>query len=330
MIISRTTLPSLTLLLAFAWGCSDGRSAGNSTQTENTAARSISVDSILPEWNHVTKGSTIATLRLNAANFDFSQSDSAGLDLDVVKSDGTHVPFEIVFWDKLASLGRLHVRLDSSLLSQGSRFELSWSNPLMRRADSAAVWGGITDSQRLEVNSVLVDQFENGSMTSLLPDSASWFTGTSDSGKINAFGLGSAPPNRTGTTLHLSYTARLLTGQYVYASLKLANSPRVFRSLDSLEFWARGSGNFSPALEHMLTSKSSHKAWKQLVIDTISGWQRIRIRPQDFDTAFPNSGSVGWTAIRDTIDHLTFLIGGSGDLWIDDIRLYGIDRGDLR
>lgn len=324
------TLPTLTLFLAFAWGCSDGRTAGNSTQTENTAARSISVDSILPDRNHGTKASTIATLRLNAANFDFSQSDSTGGDLDVVKSNGTHVPFEIVFWDKAASLGRLHIRLDSTLLSGGSRFELRWNQPVARRADSAATWSGITDSQRLEVNSVLVDRFENGSLTSLLPDSASWFTGVSDSGRINAFGLASAPASRSGTVLHLSYTARLLTGQYVYTSLKLANSPRVFRSLDSLEFWVRGTGNFSPALEHMLTSKSSHKAWKQLVIDTATGWQRVRIRPVDFDSASNVNGSVGWMGTRDTIDHLTFLIGGSGDLWIDDIRLYGIDRGDLR
>lgn len=328
MINFRASVPTSILFLAFAWGCSDGRTAGNSTQTENTAARSISVDSILPEWNRSAKASTIATLRLNAANFDFSQTDSAGRDLDVVKADGTHVPFEIIFWDKSASLGRLHVRLDSSLLTGGARFEFRWNQPLARRSDSAKVWGGITDSQRLELNSVLVDQFENGSLTCLLPDSSSWFTGKSDSGSISSFGLVSAPPNRTGTVLHMAYSARLLTGQYVYASIRLANSPRVFRSLDSLEFWARGSGSFSPALEHMITSKFSHKAWRSRDMDT--GWQRYRIRPQDFDSATATSGNVGWTAIRDTIDHLTFLIGGSGDLWIDDIRLYGIDRNDLR
>jgi hypothetical protein len=34
--------------------------------------------------------------------------------------------------------------------------------------------------------------------------------------------------------------------------------------------------------------------------------------------------------VRDSITSLTFLIGGGSDLWIDDIRIYGIGRDDLR
>jgi len=311
------------------WNCSDSQLAGNSTETENNAtARSIRVDSVLPDWNQPQHVATIATLRLDSSNFDFSRTDSGGTDLAVQTPDSAAIPFQIVFWDRIAKLGRLHVRIDTGLQHPHSRFLLRWGQTSALRSDSSAVWSAIPDSQRLAINSVLVDSFAGGSLQNFLPDSEVWTTGKSAKGTISAFGLVTAPAGRTGMVLHMSYTADSVSGQWVLMTTKLALTPRCFRSMDSLVFWARGSGNFSPALEHV-TPDTSTKAWKTVVMDT--GWKRYSIRPQDFLPPSTNTPSaVGWTAVRDSITNLTFLIGGGTDLWVDDIRIYGIGRDDLQ
>jgi len=318
-------VPSLLLL----WSCSDNHLAGNSTETENNATtRVIRVDSVLDPSNQPQHVPTVATLRLDSSNFDFSRSDSAGLDLAVTHLDTSAIPFQIVFWDRVAKLGRLKVRIDTNMLRPGSRILLRWGRTLVVRSDSTAVWSAIPDSQIQEINSVLVDDFEHGVLQNLLPDSAVWRTGKSTSATISSFGLVSAPAGRSGQVLHMSYTADTVSGQYVLTGTQLAPTPRCFRSMDSLVFWVKGTGMFSPALEH-ITDSTNVKAWRSRALD--SGWQRVRLRPQDFDSASKTLlSNVGWLGVRDSITSLTFLIGGGSDLWIDDIRIYGIGRDDLR
>ncbi len=109
---------------------------------------------------------------------------------------------------------------------------------------------------------------------------------------------------------------------------RLGSAPRSLRTLDSLVFWTRGSGLLSVAFDH-LRNDTGYKAWTHmLLVDT--GWTRVRVSPQDFAAADGVGHNIGWTAVRDSVTNLTFLVNGSGSLWIDDVRLYGINRDDLR
>lgn len=40
-------------------------------------------------------------------------------------------------------------------------------------------------------------------------------------------------------------------------------------------------------------------------------------------------GNVGWHSIRDSVNHLTLLFEGGAEMWIDDIRIQGINRTDV-
>lgn len=310
-----------------AASCSEDRHTGNSSETENTLARIVSVDSLLPDWNHPKKVPTVATLRLDATNFDFSKADSTGSDVDVATQDSVPVPFATVFWDKRAKRARMHVRLDTTLLAGRSRFLVRWGRPRMARSNPAAVWLGIPDSQKLAINSVLVDDFEHGSMRNLLPIPQTWYTATSDSGRITSFTLGAAGARRTGNALGISYSANGTTGQYALIGTEMGPGTYSLRSLDSLVFFARGSGSFYPSFDHFVNNRG-YKARTKVAID--STWRRIRVRPVDFDTTVDASGNIGWPKIRDSVTNLTFMISGNGELWIDEIRIYGIDRDDLR
>lgn len=316
------------LLALLAAACSVDRSAGNSYETENTAtARSMPIDSILPLGAPIPLGNTVSTLRFDAKNFDFSNSDSAGLNLSVERHDSTPVPFQIVFWDKAASVGRIKVRIDSMLRRSHESISLRWNRPPAVRSDSQAVWAGFSDQQVLALNSALVDDFEDGLLLNKLPNRGAWFDTASASAKFANFGILDRPIGRAGKVLHFSYTADSISGQYVLIKTPIASSSRCMRSVDSIVLWARGSGKLKVALEKTFNGVS-RKALSIVHVDT--AWNRIAVRPSDFVVGDNKAGNVGWTAVRDSITHLTLFMEGNGELWLDDVRIHGISVDDLR
>jgi hypothetical protein len=288
--------------------------------------RVIRVDSVLPLRNPASQGPTVATLRLDASNFDFSLADSTGGNLAVQRLDGSSIPFEIVFWDKRSSLGRIHVRIDSALRAEHSSFLLRWDLPRSARSDSAAVWQGFTSAQVLLLNSVLVDDFEDGALRNQLPDSAAWTDTATASASFSNFGILADPAGQRGKVLHFAYSADSVSGQYVLVKTSLAATPRCMRSMDSLVMWVRCSGVFTVAMENSF-GKSTSKAWVNWRFDSTQ-WNRVRVRPEDFLPA--DKMNVGWLGVRDSITSLTLFMTGTGDFWLDSIRIYGINPDDLR
>ena len=317
-----------TMALSLLASCSDERVGGNTTQTENTvAARAYRVDSLLPVWNRPSQSATVATLRLNQANFSFEESDSTGRDLAVETDAGKALPFEIVYWDKLARLGRLRILLDSSLLQRGDRFFLRWNQPLLQRSDANSVWKAIPDSQRLALRSVLVADFEKWSSSTLLPTRPDWEVHAVDSFSVSSMSFVSAGMGRSGSALSVEYKSGSSGYLVVKTPLVATRQARSLRAMDSIVFYARCSArntNIFLAFDH----HDLFKAWTLDTLDTV--WTRFRVRPQDFIPASnPHGGNKGWAAVRDSTTDLTFLVYGGTRIWFDDIRIYGVDREDL-
>jgi len=311
-------------------GCFDDPVAGGTVETENTvAARTISVDSLLSPWNRPLHSPTVATLRLDSSNVPFEKMSASGQDLSVERMDGQPIPFRVIVWDKSAFVGRIQVHLDSSLQRQDSKFKLRWGLKDSIRTDSQAVWSGISDSQRVLLSSVLVDDFERTSLKSPLPNGAWWYSSGSDSATVSTPQLVSAAPDRSGKVLQITYKAPSAKSQFALVGLAIDPGPRSLRTLDSLVFWVRGPGKLTIALEHLSTS-GTRKAVVQRGID--SNWTRISIRPQDLEPAAINGedGNLGWNAVRDSVTNLSYFVSDGSTLWLDDIRFYGIDRDDLK
>jgi len=317
------TVGALPLLL----GCSE-RIAGSTTETENVLSAVVfSVDSLLSDQERFRHAPTVATLRLDSTLMDFKATDSLGRDLIVERLDSIPLPFSVVYWDRQAALGRIHVRLDSLQQTTGSRIRLRWRCPLQVRSNPAAVWRAIPATQALALNSILVDDFERATTRSLLPDSASWYKGGTDSATVSVPKLDTAGSGRSGHALHIAYDAPSATYQYALLGIALGKNPVNLHSLDSMVVWVRGSGKLAIALDR-LTAGNKGKAWMHMTL--ASTWTRVRIRPQDFDSASAVGNNVGWEAVRNSITNLSFLVDGGSDLWVDDIRFYGVDRNDLQ
>lgn len=326
--MKRAILGSLWALagLVLVPGCAD-RVAGGTTETDNMlAARVFSVDSLLEGWNRPTEGPTIAVLRLDSTHLDFGRTSPSGVDLRVEALDSTPLPFRIVYWDREAALGRIQVRLEEGWQRPGSRIRLRWGLRDSVRSDSAAVWRGISEPRRLDLNSVLVSDFEQGSLLSLLPHPGLWITNSGGTAKVSSPSVGAAGAGRGGQSLVVSFEAPILTG-WALTSVPLGPAAYNFRSLDSIEFWARGK-NAILTVAFDRHGGADQKAWTR--VDPDSTWRRFAIRPADLDSATNNGGNVGWLGVRDSVTHLSFFVAQGTEIRLDDIRLHGIDRGDLR
>jgi hypothetical protein len=173
----------------------------------------------------------------------------------------------------------------------------------------------------------LVADFENGTDTTLLPTSPLWKAYSSDSSYVDSFGFPADDSGRSGRSLHLR--CRAPGAHYVVVNTELVKggAVRSLRALDSMVLWARGSGTLSVSFDH-LTYGFGPKAWTHFTLGTT--WTRFRVRPQDLDPADGVGYNLGWNAVRDSVTHLTFIVAGGTELWLDDVRLHGIDRDDVR
>jgi len=324
----RTFAPLLAAALAVLGVCAcDNHLAGNSTQTENTvSARTILVDSVLPWWCRPVVAPTVAILRFDSSNFDFQQTDSSGSDLAVEDESGIPIPFDIVYWDRQARLGRLQVRIESDLQRPGSRFVLHWGQRPATRSDPAAVWQFVPEGEILAIGSVPVADFENRNDTTLLPTRPLWETVVGDSSTMSPLSFVPAGGGRTGSALSVGYTTKGTSYAVVKTPLVVGDSAKSIRAMDSLVFWVKGTkgSNLFIAFDH----GTAFRAWMLDTLDT--AWKRIRIRPSDFVPASnPNWGNRGWVAVRDSATDLSFLLNGGTSFQLDDIRIYGLDRDDF-
>jgi hypothetical protein len=309
-------------------GCGNDRLAGSTTETENVLTGvELRLDSLLPTWVGPGDSATVAIVRLNASDLDFARTDSSGRDVVAERLDSTPLPFAIAFWDVKAAVGRLQVRIPASLYVPGESIRVRWDAPLQVRSAPAAVWQGMSAAQVLALNTALVDDFADGNLESPLPDSARWYSAASDSATVTPPSVVAAGDGLSGNALHIGYAAPSATYRYSLAGISLGTKPVNLRSLDSLVVRVRGSGGLSIAFDRLLPGDSG-KAWIQTTLDT--GWTLLSIRPSQLDTPDGIGGNVGWDAVCDSVTNLTFLVSGGSDLWIDTVRLYGIDRDDLK
>lgn len=305
-------------------GCAD-RAAGNSLETENALA--IRLDTLLPVPADPSERKSIGVLRLGPHNFAFDRSRGDGRDVDVRRIDGTPIPFRVVFWDSAAALARLELGLDSSLLEPGARAWLFWKQPVADRSDSIAVWRDIPDRQRQVLTSVLVNDFEFGSVRSLLPEASSWYAVANELTSISTPTVRADSLAWSGDVMHVRYEADSTRFRNVILGLSLGSRPRVLRSMDSIVFRVRGSGRFSLALDRLLPG-SEGKAWLHIPLTT--SWKRWVVRPKDFLLPGGVGNNIGWMAVRDSVTNLTFLLTGGSDFYVDDIRFHGMDANDFR
>lgn len=297
-------------------------------------SRIIRGGSLVSEWMKPLSPQSVLTLRLDSTNTDFSALKGDGNDLRLFKSSGEIIPARITFWDSVSQKGIVRIKI-MNWADTLDDWTLKWGNPYALSLPEIDVWSGLSDSLILELNSVLVDDFEHGtSQNALLPPipSNSWYKSASEGATISPAknepfvnALYAADSGRVGVAAHFEYSATY--PKYALIGTKLTSGVRSLAHMDSLEIWMRGDGEYSVAFENLVTSDN----WKTVYDGTnTSSWSRVVVRPQDFLPADSVGGNYGWESIKYGISTLTFFVKNGQNIWIDDVRIYGINRDDLK
>lgn len=130
--------------------------------------------------------------------------------------------------------------------------------------------------------------------------------------------------DRSGNVFAGYYTAS--DGGYVIFGTKISDSLGVdFSDLDSIVFYARGSGSLRLSLERWEASASDNlKAWTD-DLSLSSTWTRYSVTPEDFLTAEEDSLSTGWESVRGHVSRFHFFGVGGTEMALDDIAVYGLE-----
>lgn len=170
-----------------------------------------------------------------------------------------------------------------------------------------------------ETTYTMFENFENGT--------AGWyaFASSDATSKLDAV------KDRNGTVAHLVTTN---DSAYNWALMGHAfEGTTDFSDLDSLVFWAKGNNRISVSFDVNVDSTSEFKSGKSWVhLDMSEEWTRYCITPDDMlDSSDTNGGNLGWNAVKSHVTNLSFFGGaGDGELWIDDIEIFGIKKSKLK
>lgn len=137
-----------------------------------------------------------------------------------------------------------------------------------------------------------------------------------------------AGAGREGHAMHWTTSAK--TGQWSFMGLWMCSStdPCDFSVVDSIVYYVRGTGSYSFNLETIIDGATG----KAVFLDTLLGadeWERVVVRPSDFMEGDSAYGNMGWDFVSKQVTNIAVPAYYDTEIWIDDIRFYGVTKEDL-
>ncbi|WP_406539458.1 hypothetical protein [Fibrobacter sp.] len=291
---------------------------------------------LISDWMRPLSFPTVLVLRLTEENFDFSKAEKDGSDIRLYDGSNNLIPFEIDGWDTTINSATLNIRVESAA-DTVRPWMLMWGDKKAKKIEDVKVWEGLSDSLVKALNSVEILNFESGTKYNALPaplnNKFDWYVQPHDSATVKndlnkdpTKGIEKADSSIFGkNVLHVQYSADKL-GRYVVIGTRIAEHAHDLSRLDSVEVWIKGSGDFEVVLETIVESDTNYKtSYKESVNKE---WTRVVAKPEDFG-APDNKSYHGWEVTRNKITRFTIFVYNGTDVWIDNVRMYGINLDDL-
>src|SRR5574344_1268228 len=294
-------------------------------------SRTLPLDSLVSGWMRPLRDTTVGFVRLDTGNFDFSQTMSDGSDLRFVDQSGNRLKYQIAYWDDSLKLAVVRVLLNGAPDIQNVR--MLWGRSAAVNENYQAIWNSLPDSLIQELYTLDIDDFESGDLKSDMkpPVSAhSWYYMLQDT-SVTAVpsvdsalsGIVEAGGGRSGYAFHWKTSSA--NGHWSFLGMRMDSTAKNWEHLDSVVHYVRGSGQYSFGIEAL-----DELSGKALFFDSLrTEWTRVRVRPSDFIAADSNGGNIGWYLVRQKVTNITFSAIGNAEIWIDDVRIYGLNRDDV-
>ncbi len=292
--------------------------------------RSLPLDSLVSDWMKPIADTTVVFVRLNAENFNFDEAMKSGFDLRFTDMDGKILESEIAAWDDSLENGVARIRLNGSTGMDSIR--MFWGKTAAADINSENIWGNLGDSLYTALNSITIIDFDSQKLESAFEYAdgfRNWYFEPQDSNvstipnKENISDAFEKAEDR-GYVFHWKSHSEV-SGKWSMIGLRICQTPSNFSALDSVVFNAKGSGLMAFALEVM--DEPSGKTKYETKPD--SNWSRISFTPDEFVEGDGKYGNMGWDFVKSRTTTVTIWIVDDSEIWIDEVRLYGINRDDV-
>lgn len=123
-----------------------------------------------------------------------------------------------------------------------------------------------------------------------------------------------------------SYTtpANAVSNSYVIFGTRISDSGADLGELDSISFYAKGSGSMRVAFERWEANADDNlKAWTA-DIPLSSDWKLYTVTPNDFLLPENDTLSTGWESVRKNVTRFHFFGINGNELALDEITVYGV------
>ncbi len=131
---------------------------------------------------------------------------------------------------------------------------------------------------------------------------------------------------RNGRVFSGTYTMpeNISASGYVIFGMRISAEGKDLSDLDSVGFYAKGSGSVRLSFERWEASASDNlKAWTT-DIPLSSSWAHYTVKPSDFLDPESDTLSTGWESVKRTVTRFHFFGVNGSELSLDDITVYGV------
>lgn len=219
-------------------------------------------------------------------------------------------------------------------IMEEARTVVSYEKPVVSSSSSLPE----SSSSEEVLNYLSVLDFENGLKSNIVfgGDSSTLYLKPTDTtsvimspGEYEAeLSIVEAGAGREGHAMH--WTSSAEKGRWSFMGLWMCSSttPCDFSAIDSIEYFVRGTGSYSFNLETIADGSTG----KAVFLDTLQGadeWERVVVKPSDFMEGDSTYGNMGWDFVSKRVTNIAVPAYYDAEIWIDDIKFYGVNRDDL-
>jgi len=138
-----------------------------------------------------------------------------------------------------------------------------------------------------------------------------------------------AGEGRKGKALHWESSAKQGKWSFFGTWICKEESPCDLSAMDSIVYYARGTGVISIAFETLGSSNNEGKTLAYDTLTTSDEWQRRVITPANFKPRDDLYGNLGWEVISKAVTTISIAAYDDTEFWIDDVVLYGVKPSDI-
>lgn len=293
--------------------------------------RNMSLDSLTSDWMEPLSDTTIITVHLDSTNFNFNEAMSNGFDIRFTDTKNQFLPIKISYWDRFLKNAKIYIRLNG--LANKDTLSMYWGKSAAQNISDSSIWSNIPNVLTEKINSLEIINFESLKLETAFSyedGTRNWYFTPQDTGitttpsaenVIEGFEYNK---DRKGTVFHWKNNPKV-PGRWSMIGLRLCNVPQNLTSIDSIVFYAKGHGELGFVLEALEEPTGKTKYVNYLD----SNWIRFSFTPKDFVAGDSLYGNMGWEFVKPRVTTVTIWIVDDAEMWIDDVRIYGINRDDV-